>query len=118
MLTLLGVEEPDRLVGNLTRSVGVDAETARKLADAVALSVFKPIRERLQGRTGGTSVHRRETVPVRAEPSAREKREAAETLARAGAASGADGASPAYAPGQKSSERKAVNEDPYREPIE
>jgi len=138
MLTILGFEQAKSLEQNLIKEVGIEASAAHGLADSINKVVFEPIRRELErqlthpeakkeevsgveaARThilgsaqGETAETQSATPPTPALPvvapatpptSAPEK-----TVARAPA-------SGAYKPGEPSTERKTIEDDPYREP--
>lgn len=128
MLTLLGLQLPEELQENIVREVGVDKDSARTLAENINAIVFEPIREELERqlehpeaqekRLTGAEAAREQllggneanaapmpTTPPAPTPPA-PKTEA--TVVRAPA-------SGAYKPGEASTARKSVTDDPYRE---
>ncbi len=104
MLTLLGLEEPKNMVKNIATEVGVSDEVAQKLVNDIAQQIFKPIREMMQGTLSRDALTRSAVRTSDNESSAQEKRAPSDTSA--------------YQRGQSSSERRDVQEDPYRESIE
>ena len=101
MLTLLGLEEPEDMAKNISKEVGIDDDTAQKLVADIALQVFKPIRERMQITLGNDSV-RKTATPTTHVPETKS----------------APSDTTAYKTGEKSSQRRDVQEDPYRESLE
>ncbi|HEY4525178.1 MAG TPA: hypothetical protein VJL39_02335 [Candidatus Paceibacterota bacterium] len=115
MLTLLGFQPVEDLQQNLVHDVGVDGEVAKALAADISAIVFVPIREELERELAHTG-----TQPATAEatqPAAGEKVAPATPPPERGT----DRAvrplpTESYKSGEKSSERKEVHADPYREP--
>jgi Glu-tRNA(Gln) amidotransferase subunit E-like FAD-binding protein len=107
MLTLLGLEEPENMVANVAKEVHIDTERAQKIVNDIALEVFKPIREQMQGELNSEAM-RRKKVP------------AGGTTADTGVpvAKAAPSDTTSYKPGESSTERRDVQEDPYRESID
>lgn len=101
MLTLLGIEDPEDMARNISKEVGIDDSTAKKLVADIALQIFKPIREQMQITLDSKAIQRT-TRPVLS--SMEDKKTPSDTTA--------------YKSGEKSSERREVQEDPYRESIE
>lgn len=115
MLTLLGVEDPDNMVANVAREVHVSTDIAQAIVNDIATLVFTPIRESLQQGIPGDALERKtEKSTVESDshglvmpntaPSAKE--------------GPSDVIGPAYQAGASSLERKMVQGDPYREPLE
>lgn len=126
MLTLLGLEEPQDMAENVAREVEVDKELAQQIVNDIAVQIFQPIREQLQGTLQKTG-DRRETVevPTIGTDQAQKRQEAIDTLLKKEKLPREDAEektaptdSTAYKPGQSSAERHDVQEDPYRESIE
>ena len=129
MLTLLGLAEPEDMVANVAKEVGIDKELAQKIVNDIAVQVFGPIRAQLQG-TLRREGDRRETVevPIMGGTNEQKRREAIDTLLKkktpeqdantTDAEKTAPTDSAAYAPGQNSMERSNVQDDPYRESID
>ncbi len=88
MLTLLGLEEPESMVKNIAEEVGIEKDLARNLVNDIAVEIFKPIRELMKAEDPKTES--KKTYP-------------SDTLA--------------YKQGESSTDRKEVQEDPYRESI-
>ncbi|OGG58535.1 hypothetical protein A2765_02295 [Candidatus Kaiserbacteria bacterium RIFCSPHIGHO2_01_FULL_56_24] len=131
MLTLLGFQQAENLENNLIREVGVTAEIARALAENINTIVFEPIRQELERQLE--------------HPAAQEATVSAIEATRATALAGVEKESPApvpqpavapatppqappaanvvrmpasgaYKPGEASTQRASVVDDPYREP--
>ena len=126
MLTLLGLEEAENMAANIAKEGGVDTELAQQIVNDIAVQVFRPIRQQLQG-TVGKKGDRRETVavPVMGSNNDEKRQEAIDVLLKkkvpeeeTSAEKNAPTDSAAYKPGQSSAERQDVQEDPYRESIE
>lgn len=105
-MTILGLQRAADLSRIIEKHVGVKRETAEKISNDIAQTVFKPIRdemERVLGApdTGGTKT-------------AREKKE---SVGEKRAAPPSD-LSEHYRPGELSAKRRAIEGDPYREPAE
>lgn len=126
-LTLLGFEPIDNLEQNIQKEVGLPAETARTLAEAINQGVFEPIRKELERelahpeaqteqKTGVEQVKEQilgtssPAAPAAVVPGTPPPPPVAQTVARAPA-------SGAYKSGQPSAARKEVNDDPYRESV-
>ncbi len=126
MLTLLGIEYSDDLEKNIKNEVGVDEATAKLLTEDISKIVFEPIRQELErqlehpeakaavvsdveaARTQVLGNEARTVVPpvLPATPPAPPPTEKAVRAP----------VSEAYRAGEPSSARKAVEDDPYREP--
>lgn len=138
MMTLLGFERPEELAKNIERSAGVAATTANTLAESVNAIVFQPIREELERQLAHPEAQEKEINAIETsrsqiladESAATAPQEAATDTAAIPAAikpatppapvptikSTRPSESTAYKPGEVSSERAAVHDDPYREP--
>lgn len=103
MLTLLGLEEPQNMAKNVAKEVNIDEDLAQQLVNDIALQVFKPIREQMQGTLDRESIQRK-SVPTNTGAQQVEKRVPSD--------------SSAYKPGENSNARRDVQEDPYRESID
>ena len=90
MLTLLGLEEPENMVRNIAKEVGIEEDLAQNLVNDIAVEIFKPIRELMK-----EEEEEPEDEPDKTYPS--------DTTA--------------YKQGESSTERKEIQEDPYRESI-
>lgn len=128
-LALLGFEDAEKLPENLEKEVGVDHETAMALAQAINDEVFEPIREQLER---GLAHPEAKAVQNDAIEQARQAAIAmAKQSGEAAPATPQPATPPApapegkavraplsetYKPSVPSSERKAVEGDPYREP--
>ena len=107
MLTLLGIEEPEKMVQNVAREVGTTTEIAQKIVNDIALEVFKPIREQMQGALDHGQNDRKSTATQQTNaPDATLQAKVAPTDTLA------------YKPGESSAQRRDVQEDPYRESTE
>ncbi len=53
MLTLVGIKDAAQMPSNVSKAVGVDIATAQAMVDDIALSIFKPIREEVEGELEG-----------------------------------------------------------------
>lgn len=107
MLTLLGLEEPENMAANVAKEVQIDEELAQKLVNDIALEIFKPIREQMQGALDSEAIQRK-NVPV--------GKGAADTGEPSQKVAPSD--TSAYKPGESSADRRDVQEDPYRESID
>jgi len=107
LLTLLGLEDPEDMAKNVAKEVGIKEELAQQLVNDIALEVFKPIREHMQGALD-SEASKRGTVGVGA----------GSAPASTGAKKVAPSDTSAYKPGESSTNRRDVQEDPYRESIE
>lgn len=127
MLTLLGIEPIEKLTENIQNEVGVSTEIAKSLTENVSKIVFEPIREELERQlehpdakaanvsdveTARTQVLGSETKS--AMPSVLPATPPAPPLTEKAVRAPI---SEAYRAGEPSSARKAVEEDPYREPV-
>lgn len=122
MLALLGFNRVEDMEKNLEKAVGVDAAVAHELALNINTIVFEPVRQELERQlqhpqaqaavVSGTEAARTEAL----------KQEAAATPAPTPAAPKPETtvarapASGAYVPGEASTQRKSIVDDPYREP--
>lgn len=103
MLTLLGIEEPENMAKNIAKEVGIEETLAQKLVDDIGVEVFKPIRGRMEITLDSKSL-KREVLSKPQKKDGELKKVPSDTVA--------------YKPGQRSNERRDVQEDPYRESIE
>lgn len=131
MLTLLGFQQPEELEGNIAKEIGLPPEEARGLALDINHIVFEPIRKKLE-----QELEHPDAVPgeLNASDAARaqmldaahaEDSPPSVTTAPVLPATPPNPApevkiarptgSSAYQPGEASSIRKAVHDDPYRE---
>jgi hypothetical protein len=123
MLALLGFQPIADLQKNIKSEVGIDDQTAKSLTEEISKIVFEPIRQELERELdhpeakavvlsgveqAASQALRVETAPVVA-PGTPPAEPSSGTVAKAPI-------SESYKPGQASSERKEVHEDPYREP--
>ncbi|MEN9413555.1 MAG: hypothetical protein RLZZ342_642 [Candidatus Parcubacteria bacterium] len=127
-LALLGFEDAEKLPENLESVVGVDKQTAGELAQAINDEVFEPIRQELERALTHPEAKEVQTDGIE------KARQAALSLARASGEATPAAVQAATPPAQKpegsvvraplsetykpsvpSSERKAVDGDPYRE---
>ena len=99
MMTLLGIEQPENMAKNVAEEVNIPLETAQSIVSDIAVQIFKPIREQMQGKLAHEDIAR-ETVPVEQKTT---KTGPSDTTA--------------YKPGESSAERSDTQEDPYRESI-
>ena len=113
------------MAANVAKEVGIEKELAQQIVNDVVVQVFRPIRQQLQG-TLRKDGDRRETVevPVMGTDMAEKRQEAIDTLLKkespeeTSAEKTVPSDTAAYAPGQNSTERRDVQEDPYRESID
>jgi hypothetical protein len=122
MLAMLGFQAIDALADNIASEVHVPADTARALAADISRIIFEPIRQELERGLGAPQAkeeHLDEIEQVRQTMLAAEKKLAvAPSTPPAPKPSGsvtlgpADGA---YKPGETSSARADIKDDPYRE---
>lgn len=127
MLTLLGFERPEQLEQNIQREMKMSADDARALAKSINTIVFEPIRSELERQlehpdamplieTGAeaarTQILGAEPAPVSApqtpSPTPPVEKPTAPVVRMP--------ASGAYKPGEASTERQSIVDDPYREP--
>ncbi|OGG72615.1 hypothetical protein A3A38_03200 [Candidatus Kaiserbacteria bacterium RIFCSPLOWO2_01_FULL_53_17] len=135
MLTLLGIETVESFEKNITSEVGVTSDVAHILAENINTIVFEPIRQELERQLEHPEAHAESVSGVEAARSqilgTKEIPLAAPTptqppqLLIAPATPSAPPpevtvarapASGAYKPGEASTERKSIVDDPYREP--
>lgn len=131
MLTILGFEKPEDLEKNIQKETGTSAEEARAIATSINQIVFEPIRQELErqlshpeaqeaAETGAETVRKQllgaergpESQPAPAAPmppAPTPPTPAPEKTAERAPSSGD------YKPGEISTERKTVADDPYRE---
>lgn len=123
MFALLGFKPVADLEQNLVKSVGVPAEVAHSLATDVNRIVFEPIRQELERELQHPQAQKAAVTNTEAARAQALSQEAAAvapaptpampkpdtTVARAPS-------SGAYVPGEPSSQRKSITDDPYREP--
>lgn len=129
MLTLLGAQPIDGLEKNIQKEVGVAAEVAQSLTDAISKIVFEPIRQELErdlahpdakaADVSGVEAARAQILGSEEKPAA----PAAPAVLPATPPSEPPAAkierapvSESYKAGETSAARKSVHDDPYREP--
>lgn len=144
MMVLLGIESTSAMQANIQKEVGVDAETATALANDISGIVFAPIRQELERQLDhpaaqeeiktDTEQVREQMLAANVQPAGAAVQlpatPAAETKPVADAATPITGTpantppvtpvarepiSETYKPGEASSDRKTVHDDPYRE---
>ena len=126
MLVLLGLEKPQNMVGNIVKEVGVDADTAQSIVNDIVAQVFQPIREQMRQQLdkSGREAHAdREATdtPSEAPTVSRESGEGVESTPdtlHTHMEKKRPSDSVVYKPGESSTSRRDVDEDPYRESIE
>jgi len=124
MLTIMGFERPENLEKNIQKETGTSSEVAHALAASISQIVFEPIRQELERQLEhpaakevvltGVEAARSQALGQSAAtaspaPSPTPPAPTPETTATRAPASGA------YKPGEASSARKEVVDDPYRE---
>ncbi len=97
MLSLVGAKPPENLAENIRRAIGVDTTVATAITEDVAKFVFYPIRTKLEQELNNRK-SARETLMNKTQQTEQKNY--------------------TYSPGVKSTERKTIHDDPYREPIE
>lgn len=128
MLTLLGFQETEKLAEHLQHDLEVPAGLAASLAENISKIVFDPIREELERELDNPDAKARTQTVADAALQEEKSQEVAPTAAISTVAP----ATPppekpvekavrapiaeSYKPGEVSSERKVVTDDPYREP--
>lgn len=124
MLALLGVQPADSLAQNIQNEVGLPQESATLLAADISKAIFEPIREELERTLDNPQAHDEQLSDVEKLGKAVLAQGKGMTLAPA-----TPPASPpeekvvrapvseAYHAGEASTNRKSVDDDPYREPI-
>lgn len=129
MLTLLGFQQIEQLEKNIKNEVGVAEDAARALAQDISKTVFEPIREELERQLEHPEA--REAKQTEVEASRTQllgKENVAPTVAATPQQSAPTPPAPtpqttvvrapssgAYKPGEASTERKSIVDDPYRE---
>jgi hypothetical protein len=123
MFALLGFKEVADLEKNLVKSVGVTTEVAHALALDVNRIVFEPIRQELERELQHPDAQKAAVSSTEAARTEALSQEAAATapaptpaVAKPDTTAARAPASGAYKPGEASSQRKSVTDDPYREP--
>ena len=135
MLTMLGFERPEDLEKNIQKEVGLASETAHALAESINTIVFEPIRQELERQLehpeaqaeteSGVEAARTQILGTKEIPLAAPTPAQPPQLLIAPATPSAPPpevtvarapASGAYKPGEASTERASVVDDPYREP--
>ena len=139
-LALLGFQPLEDLGQNLARELGIPQETSVALAEDISNIVFEPIREELERQLDHPDAKAADVSAVEAAGAQALKDSASPSLPAAEPASTSTAPAPqpvvpatpppappeekavrapiseSYRAGQVSSERKAVHDDPYREP--
>lgn len=100
MLTLVGAKNAAQMPASVSSAVGVDLETAQRMVDDIAVSIFKPIREELQDELEN------------------KKERAVETLTNKGEEPSAPASQAYHDTSLTSADRKEIHNDPYRESVE
>lgn len=124
MLTLLGLQETDTFAGELKEDLDITEEQAKSLTSEVSRIVFEPIRDKLaQEIKQKAEAHKNAgSGDVSTQAEAHKKSDAiAPTTPPSAPPDGKAVRAPiseAYKPGERSAERRSVDEDPYREPIQ
>jgi hypothetical protein len=123
MFALLGFKPVADLEKNLIKSLGITAEISRALALDVNRIVFEPIRQELERELQHPDAQKAavsSTEAARTEALSQEAAAAAPAptpaIAKPDTTAARAPASGAYKPGEASSQRKSVTDDPYREP--
>lgn len=126
-MALVGMQDIQKLEENIRSEVGVPAEVARALADAVNTSILQPIREELERELEHPEAKTEQKTGVEVmsdtlraqsvEGKAPESTPQPEPIVPTGTKAVRAPASGAYKPGEASGARKDVHDDPYREPI-
>ncbi|HWO07731.1 MAG TPA: hypothetical protein VNM40_04100 [Candidatus Paceibacterota bacterium] len=136
MLTLLGFEQPEDLEGNIKSEIGLADDAAHSLALDINKIVFEPIRQKLEQNlehpaaraesVTGAEAARAQILDEQTEDAPNTPPVAASTSTPVQPATppppppdikvARPSESTAYRPGEVSSERKNVHDDPYREP--
>lgn len=109
IMTLLGLRAADELEEHIKKEVRTDEKTAQALARDIALKVFAPIRKELE-----EVLNRPSTLEAQLEPKAADETKEGQQKSRVKRAPTAGH----YASGQLSAERKGIEGDPYREPLD
>jgi hypothetical protein len=138
MLTLLGFQEVTTLPENLQEDLGITVEQARKLTEEISRIVFEPVRQELERNLEHPEAHQKEKTDVAEARSRLLESSAARNVPNPAsmpepiaapapiAAATPPAAAPvqkvvrapasgAYKPGEASTARKDVRDDPYRE---
>ncbi len=97
MLALLGVRDASKMPENVSTAIGVDIATAQKMVDDIALSIFKPIREELQDELENK---KERAIATLTEKDKKPPKPASQSY---------------HDTALKSSDRKEIHNDPYRE---
>lgn len=100
MLTLVGTKDPSQMPANVSKAVGVDLTTAQAMVDDIAVNIFKPIREELQDELEN------------------KKERAVETLTKKDTVQETPQSQSYHDTGLKSTDRREIHNDPYRESVE
>lgn len=133
-MTLLGLESSEDLKKNIEKEVGVTPEIAATLAENVIKVVFEPIREELERQLEHPSAQQAVVSDIdTARDNALARKESATTAPPTPTAPSVEPGTPpspapavtiarapasgAYKPGEASTVRKSVVDDPYREPV-
>lgn len=131
-LTLYGFEKVENLAHNIQTEVGLDAATAQQLAEEISSEIFEPIREQLERNLDHPDAKSDTMTDAETTRTRILDKEHAEGVAQETSAPVVQPATPpapkpdikitrpsestAYRPGEASTERKVVHDDPYRVP--
>jgi hypothetical protein len=131
MLTILGFQRPQDLEKNIRKETGVSAEDARSLSESINTIVFGPIRQELERHlehpaaqdAAVSDVEAARLQALHSAPSAVPAAPAQPAVAPATPPQAPPPAnvarmpaSGAYKPGEASTQRASIVDDPYREP--
>lgn len=129
-MALYGVTEMEALEINIIKHVGIEPALARNLSNDIALAVFQPIREELERRLEHPDATPKQGTPMedltaeilRGDVPEPTPATSPKTVEAMGAPQVRTEVTPStlstsYTPGQASTERKHIDNDPYREPI-
>jgi len=124
-LTLLGVQPIEDLQKNIKSEVGVTDEIAKSLTEEISKIVFEPVRQELERQLehpeakaealSGVEQARKDVLGTETTAAAPVAAPATPPPAPNDAKAVRAPVSETYKPGQASTERKEVHEDPYRE---
>lgn len=129
VLSLLGIQHVEDLEKNIQQEVGISQEVARQIAESISLNIFEPIRQELERQLEHPAAQEKEVSDI--EAARTEQLHARGEVAATSQAPIFPATPPlpapeikvvrpsessTYKPGEASSTRAVVHDDPYRVP--
>ena len=132
MMTVLGLSKPEDPDDRIAEATKLDKDQVKTIVDDIATTIFLPIREELERGLGHPMAKEEEETDVEKvrQGVLAGERASAQAAAQPSVAPGTPPSPPpeekasrgpasgAYKPGEASSERKSIQDDPYRETVD